>query len=167
MDYLLPRDKVFVAWLFITRNILSQCKYTSFTILFFFLLFLKPVLVFCACLCFFLISFDSPFVFCSRKFDVQRGVQHHIWMFQSLQPVLCVCLHTSPQDSSRLLFWGNFGLGKNMSLNLDDPTLPYRSVDDVLLEYDLSSLLSKSKNSNPVDSRVKSSSFTSNLSNCC
>ena len=36
-----------------------------------------------------------------------------------------------------------------MSLDLDDPTLPYKSVDDVLLDHDLSDLLSKSKISTP------------------
>ena len=36
-----------------------------------------------------------------------------------------------------------------MSINMDDPTLPFKSVDDVLLDHDLSDLLKTSKISTP------------------
>ena len=108
MDDLLLRDKVFVARMFITRNILSQCESTSYIIIV--LLSLNHVLVFYSWLFFLPDFFDSPIVFCSRQFDVQRGVQYYVRGLQTLQSVLRVCLDTTPKDPPRLASWANFRL---------------------------------------------------------
>ena len=140
--------KAFVARLFVTRNLLSQCKCPLLVVLFLFS-FLVPQPVFCPwpllahkspVHLLFSVSDNSMFgeVFNTKSGGFRLYNQNCLFVYTQLQKIL-------PDSHLGPIFdWDTY-----MKFNMHDPTLPFKSADDVLLHHDLSDLLKTSRISTP------------------